>query len=353
MKRNSTIYLFITIICSLFLFTPSAKSENISMERIDYIEEFDEQISVDEELFEKDIYSTEDYDDYNIFTYEENDEEEQKNEIVLAPTQITNIGKRTTLKTGIERNYTVNRIQAFNTIWDDSENFKTTLRTNPSLMDTVPSLIQESHFRFHIDENTTTDWGHIALSSHNNLTLGFIDNLESSYDNGIKITTKSNRLNFSGAIYESQETHNPSGGLVLSTNELSTKAGSFIFGSGIYATDYINHHSKNTVGLFTKYNYNRFSLGLQIAQNKYFDKGDKYGTSCYIYPEYKINKSLTLSGGFTGNLGENYLKEEIGLTYKPFFNNPNDFSVSLKAIVYNGQGITNKQKIKIKTEFKL
>ena len=193
------------------------------------------------------------------------------------------------------------------------------------------------------------------MSSHNDITLGFIDKLEGDYDSGMKISANTGRINFSGALFQSLETQNASGGIVFSTNNIKTKnsKGSFVFGGGIYGTEYINQQANNTAGLFTKFSHEKFSLGLQLSGNRYFDKEEKFGTGLFLYPEYKINKSLTLSGGLAGFWGENYTKEEFGLKYKPYKNNPNDFSISLKTILYNGEGIRNKQRIKINTEFKI
>ena len=326
-------------------------SENsYSMDRIDYMANIAEQKSVDEELFDNPTYSSEEYEEYVVYSYEENEDDE--NTIILDKSSIkkkTNIK----LKAVIEKNYTVDRIEAFNTFWDDSKNFRTIINTHPYLLETVPSIIQESYYSYGIDEKTNIEWGHTALSSHNGMTLGFIDNMESSYDNGLKISSKAGKFNLSGAIYESMYSHNPSGGFVLSSEELKFHKSSFIFGGGIYATDYVNENSKNSAGIFTKYKYGRFSLGIQLAQDKSFTGKGEYSTSCYLYPTFKLNDSLTLTGGIAGFLDEKYAREEIGIVYKPFPNNENDFLISLKAAFYNGDGVVNKQRIKIKTEFKL
>ncbi|MGN1075742.1 MAG: helix-turn-helix domain-containing protein [Candidatus Enteromonas sp.] len=52
-------------------------------------------------------------------------------------------------------------------------------------------------------------------------------------------------------------------------------------------------------------------------------------------------------------IDQNYMQEQIGLTYKPTKNNPNEFSVSVNATLYNGEGTTTKQRVQLSTEFKL
>ena len=353
MKYFFKILIIIAIIFLKGAFVLSSENE-YSMDRIDYSSDLEEQITVDEELFTKDMYSSKDYDEYVVYTFEENEDENNENAIVLDKNNIS-YHSPVTIKTRIVKSYTVYRVEAFNTFWDDSKNFRTILYTTPSILDTVPSIIQESHYRFNINEYSRIDWGHAALSSHNGMTIGFIDKMENSYDSGLKFTSKFGNINFSSAIYESLETHNPSGGILFSTDELKFKShkGSLILGGGVYATDYINDNPKNAGGIFSKYNYGRFSIGMQIAQNSYSDRKNKYGTACYLYPSFKINDSLTLIAGLAGFFDENYAREEIGIVYKPVLNNPNEFSISLKATFYNGEGITNKQRIKLKTEFKL
>ena len=326
-------------------------ADEFSMERVNYTEDYDEQISLDEELFETDIYSSDDYDNYNVYTYE--DDEETENAICLTVTPQKEIKKTTVLKATIEKIYKPENVVAYNTYWDYSANYRTILQTNQYMQNPVSSVIQDSYFRFNTGNNTRIDWGRTALSSHNDITLGFISKLEGDYDSGMKFSANAGLINFSGAIFQSPETQNASGGVVFSTNNLKIKNSSVVFGGGIYGTEYINRQANNTAGLFTKFSHEKFSLGLQFAGNNYFDRDEKFGTGLFLYPEYKINNSLTFSGGLAGFFGENYNKEEFGIKYKPQRNNPNDFSISLKTIFYNGEGIRNKQRIKINTEFKI
>ena len=350
--RNKLKILLIILVLFFSSNTVFSTETSHAMDRIDYMTDFDGQKSVEQELFEKDEYSDDEYYNHTLYSLQKN--EDFENAILLEKNDVKN-KKRVVLKTGIEKSYKINRIESFNTIWDDSRNFRTTIYSTPSLMDTLPSLMQESHFRFNADETTQIDWGHTSLSSHDNMTVGFIDNMENIHDNGMRISSKLGNINISGAIFDSIQSQNPSGGLVFSTREFKTKyhKGSFVFGGGVYASDYANENSKNSAGIFTKYKYGRFSLGIQIAQSKSSAKNSQYETECYLYPSFKINNSLTLTGGISSHIYEQSAKEEIGITYKPFINNKNDFSISLKAVFYNGRGVESKQKIKIKTEFKL
>lgn len=347
-KNILKIFVFLIFSCYQTVF-----ANEFSMERIDYTENYNEQISLDEELFEKDIYSSSDYDDYNVFTY--NETENSENEICLIVSPKKESKPSTVLKATVEKIYKPESITAFNTFWDNSPNFRTVFNTGGYMRNSVASVIQDSYYRFDAGDNTKIDWGHTALSSHNDINVGFIDRLESDYDSGMKFSSDSGNINFSGALYQSLETQNASGGIVFSTNNLILKNnyGSVVFGGGIYGRDYTDGHPINTAGLFTKFSRKNFSLGLQFSGNSYYDRGEKFGTGLFFYPEYKISRSLTLSGGISGFFGENYSKEEFGIKYKPFNNNPNDFSVSLKTIFYNGEGIKNKQRIKINTEFKI
>ena len=347
---NKLKILLIAII--LFISTNAAYcgENSYSMDRIDYTANIVEQNSVDEELFDHNSCSPEQYDEYIVYSSEEDADNE--NTIVLEKNSIKK-KNNVKLKAVIEKSYTVNRIEAFNTFWDDSKNFKTIINSHPYFFKELPSFFQETYYSYNTDENSNISWGQNALSSHNDITVGFIDNMESNYDNGLKISTKLGKINLSGAIYDSIHSHTPSGGFVFSTEELHLQKGSLVFGGGLYATDYVNENSRNSAGIFTKYKRGRFSLGIQLAQDKSFTGNKEYGTSCYLYPSFKINDSLTLRGGIASYLDEKYAREEISIVYKPALNNENDFQISLSAAFYNGSGITGKQRIKIKTEFRL
>ena len=94
------------------------------------------------------------------------------------------------LEATIEKSYSFRSVEAFNTIWDSSENFRTMYRTTPSMLQTAPSIIHAAHYRFKPDEDTSVYWGHAALSSFDGISVGFIGKLESDYDTGLKIQTK-------------------------------------------------------------------------------------------------------------------------------------------------------------------
>ena len=351
MGYQDKIKIFITVLIFIFSVNSAISSEDsYSMERIDYTSDYNEQISVDKELFEAN--SDEQYDDYVVYSYEDKSQEDEENTIFLDKNTINSRPGKTVLKARIEKAYTVNQAESSNTLWDNSKNFKTILNTNPDVLKTLPSIFLESSYKYNLDEKSKIEWGQTYLSSHNGITAGFIDNIESSYDSGIKLSSKSGKLNISAGIYEATHTHDTSAGLVFSTEEFKIKShkGSFIIGGGVYSADYTDGESLTAAGVFTKYNYERFSLGVQIANKN--ENRNKNNAACYIYPSLKINNSLTLTGCLACYLDGQYAREEIGLVYKPS-KYQNDLSLSLRLAFYNGDGTVNKQRIKIMSEFKI
>lgn len=321
------------------------------IEKVTYMEDADEQESVDEELFGEES----EYEEYDVYT-EEPDDEDTTEMIVLAPDEQQLKKSNTVLQATIEKSYSFRAVEAFNTIWDNSANFRTTFRTTPSMMQTAPSIIHAAHYRFKTDENTSVYWGHAALSSHDDISVGFVGKLESSYDTGLKIESKIGGLNVATAIYDSLETNNPAGGVVVSSNELKIKGvkGSFKLGGGFYSNECGDESaSANSTGLFARYKNGRFSLGAQLGKTQYASSRGSYGTSIYLYPEYRLTNAWTLKTKLANHIDQNYMQEQIGLTYKPTKNNPNEFSVSVNASLYNGEGTTTKQRVQLSTEFKL
>ena len=318
------------------------------IEKIVYTEEYDSQETIDEELFGEES----EYEEYDVYT-EIDEEPENTNEMIVLAPPVEN-KYQPVLKATVEKIYSFRSIDSFNTIWDNSDNFRTLYRTVPSMMQTAPSIIHAAHYKFKPDDNTSVDWGHSALSSFDGLSVGFIEKLESDYDSGMKITTKIGKLNISSAIYDSLETNNPAGGMLISTNDFSLgeMKGKIRFGGGIYTNEYGNTNaSKNSYGLFTQYKKGRFTLGAQIGKTQF--SNENYGTSIYLYPKIRLTNSLTITSKIANHFEQNYNQEEIGLTYKPARNNPNDFSISINASLYNGEGTKNKQRLKLSTEFKL
>ena len=110
--------------------------------------------------------------------------------IILAPDDLTRQQKGIVLHASIEKSYSFRAVEAFNTIWDGSKNFRTSYMTLPSMMQTAPSVIHAAYYRYRPDINTSVYWGHAALSSFNGNSLGFVGKLESDYDSGLKIETK-------------------------------------------------------------------------------------------------------------------------------------------------------------------
>lgn len=325
-------------------------AENNKIERITYTEEYDSQETIDEELFGEES----EYEEYDIYTEEEEEPDDTTEMIILAP--VENYGKTPRLEATIEKIYSFRSIEAFNTIWDESNNFRTIYRTVPSMLQTAPSIIHAAHYRFNTDENTSIYWGHAALSSFDGISVGFVGKLESDYDSGLKINTKIGKMNVSAAIYDSLETNNPAGGVLISSEELSfgKMKGTIKVGGGIYTNEYGDESaSKNSGGLFARYKRGKFSIGTQIGETQYSNSNGKYGTSLYLYPTYQITDSLYFKTKIAAHLTQNYNQEEIGVTYKPSKNNPNEFSLSINASLYNGEGTTNKQRLKLSTEFKL
>ena len=317
-------------------------------------ENFSEQESIDSELFDD-----AEYEEYDVYTVEEDTEEEAEDTtemIVLAPENIPSKKSGKVLNATIEKSYSFRSVEAFNTIWDSSDNFRTTFRTTPSLMQTAPSVIHAANYRLRPDENTAVYWGHSSLSDQDDVSVGFVGRLESSYDTGMKINTKLGKVNVSTGIYESLETNNPAGGVVLSSDYMNLKGtkGAIKFGGGFYSNEcFDNTSSRNSGGLFAQYKNGNFSLGAQIGQTESSSRDGNYNTSLYITPKYKLSKSLSISSKLASHVDENYMQEEIGVTYKPFKNNPNEVSFSVNATLYNGEGTTNKQRLKFSTEFKL
>lgn len=356
LNKILSIVLNLLIICCFIMYpAKSASADDFSMEKVTYSEDYEAQESIDEELFGEES----EYEEYDVYT-EVADYDEQEDDttqmIILAPDEFSKNSPGMTLHATVEKSYSFRSVEAFNTIWDNSQNFRTLYRTLPSMMQTAPSIIHAAHYRFRPDENTSVYWGHASLSSFNGTSVGFVGKLESDYDTGLKIETKLGKMHVGAAIYDSLETNNPSGGIVVSSEELKIGRmnGSFILGGGVYTNEAGNDaDSTNAAGIFTKYKKGRFSLGAQFAKTQYASSKGEYGSSFYLYPEYKLTNSLSIKSKIANHIDQNYNQEEIGLTYKPAKNNPNDFSISLNATLYNGEGTTNKQRFKLSTQFKL
>lgn len=345
----------------LFITTTSnfstAKADDFSssseIEKITYVEDADEQESIDEELFGEES----EYEEYDVYTEVPDDEEEDTTQmIILAPDEQQLKKSNTILQASVEKSYSFRAVEAFNTIWDNSANFRTTFMTLPSMKETAPSIIHAANYRFKTDENTSIYWGHASLSSQDDISVGFVGKLESSYDTGLKINTKIGGLNVSSAIYDSLETNNPAGGVVVSSDELKIKGlkGSLKLGGGFYSNECGDETaSANSTGFFARYKNGRFSLGAQVGKTQYASSKGRYGTSVYLYPEFRLTNAWTLKTKLANHIDQNYMQEQIGLTYKPTKNNPNEFSVSVNASLYNGEGTTTKQRVQLSTEFKL
>ena len=218
MNTNGKIrFLTVCLLLILFAFLSEQKvfAENNFIERITYTEEYDSQATIDEELFGEES----EYEEYTVYT-EIDDIEEDTAEIIEYIPEKKKTKKAMVLEATIEKSYSFRSVEAFNTIWDSSENFRTMYRTTPSMLQTAPSIIHAAHYRFKPDEDTSVYWGHAALSSFDGISVGFIGKLESDYDTGLKIQTKIGGMNLSTAIYDSLETNNPAGGMILSSDEL-------------------------------------------------------------------------------------------------------------------------------------
>lgn len=352
-NKKSLIATICILLLSCLMTSQFAYAEINDEDKIQYtIQDSENEDSIDSELFD----NTE-YEEYDIYTIEDDDNEDTSEMIILAPENNTNDKKsKTTLNATIEKSYSFRSIQAFNTIWDNSDNFRTTFRTTPSLMQTAPSVIHAANYKFRPDNQTSIYWGHASLSSQDDVSVGFVGKLESDYDSGMKINTKIGKLNVSTGIYESLETNNASGGIVISSDELKLAGlkGTLKLGGGFYANEYgDNTSSKNSTGIFARYKQGNFSIAAQIGETQYSDNNSKFGTSIYINPQYQLTKTVSLTSKIASHLDQNYTQEEVGITYKPIKNNPNEVSFSVNATMYNGEGTTNKQRLKFSTEFKL
>lgn len=348
MSKNFLTIVYILIFILMNFACNIVKAEDFQMERVTYSEDYDTQPTLDEELFDEES----EYEEYVVYS-DASEEEDTTEMIVLAPEKKPT--KVPVLQAAVEKSYSFRSVEAFHAIWDNSENFRTLYRTVPSMMETAPSIIHSANYRFSPDEQTSVYWGHSALSSSFGESLSFISKLESSYDSGIKIAAKAGRLNITTGIYNSLETNNPSGGVVISSDDLKIKhlKGIFNIGGGIYANEYGNSASANSGGIYTRYTQGKFSLGFQVGKTQYSDEHSKYGTSLYIMPSYEITDRISLKSKIASHLDEKTMQEEIGITYKPFKYNPNDFSVSLNTTFKNGRNSENKQTFELKTEFKL
>ena len=333
---------------------PTETSENLDENTEELSENILPQESIDSELFDDS-----EYEEYDVYTVEDDTEEAEEDTtemIVLAPENLPNRKSKKVLNATIEKSYSFRSVEAFNTIWDSSDNFKTTFRTTPSLMQTAPSVIHAANYRLKPDENTAVYWGHSSLSSQDDVSVGFVGRLESSYDSGMKIDTKLGKLNVSTGIYESLETNNPAGGVIFSSDYMNIKGtkGSIKVGGGFYSNEcFDNTSSRNSGGFFAQYKQGKFSIGTQIGQTESSSREGSYNTSLYITPKYQLSKSLSISSKIASHVDENYIQQDFGITYKPYKNNPNEVSFSVKATLYNGEGTENKQRLEFSTKFKL
>ena len=82
--------------------------------------------------------------------------------------------------------------------------------------------------------------------------------------------------------------------IILSSNsiKLPYNIGSFVIGSAYFANEE-QEDNKTTTGGFLEYSYKRLKLNAQIGESKY-SGSNKFDTSIYLIPEFKISDSLYL-----------------------------------------------------------
>lgn len=232
---------------------------------------------------------------------------------------------------GVEKTEEKNEIGADNMFWYDSNNFRNTYYQNEKNTSPMPIMFNNSYVSNKMGKNTMVYVGQNSLGAFKDQSVGFIRANETTYDNGAKIITGTDKVNFTAGIYDSTLNHNLSGGAALSSKPIRLKKvkGSFVFGGGYY-TNELDYDNKNTAGIFGQYRLQRFKLTLQAAKSKYSDSNG-LENSLYFTPEYQLTDSLSIRTRFVKNIAQNVDQNEIGLSYKPKKYNPRDFELEFNA----------------------
>lgn len=254
---------------------------------------------------------------------------------------------------GIEKSKEYNEVGAANMFWYDSKNFINTYYQDFRNTLPLPVLFNSAYIMNQMGENTKVSVGQSSLSGFKDISIGFMRDNETRYDNGAKIVTGNDKINFTAGVYDSTLDHNLSGGLAISSAPIKVRniKGSFVVGGGYY-TNEMDVNNKNSAGIFGQYRLNRLRLNLQAAKSKYANS-DNIDTSLYFSPELQLTNSLSVKTRFITNLSQETSQNEIGLSYKPKRANLRDLELEFNAANACSGPDTNKPKFRFMAKFRV
>lgn len=254
---------------------------------------------------------------------------------------------------GVEKTEDRAPIGADNTFWYDSNNFRNTYYQDEKNNSPLPIMFNNSYLTKQMGKNTTVYLGQTSLGAFKDQSVGFIRANETTFDNGARIVTGTDKVNFTAGIYDSTLDHTMSGGAALSSAPIKIKKikGSFVFGGGYY-TNELAYDNKSTAGLFGQYRFKRLRLALQAAKSKYASSND-LENSLYFVPEFQLTDSISIKTRFIKNIAQNVDQNEIGLCYKPKKYNPRDFEIEFNAANTYEYSQAGKPKFRFFAKFKV
>lgn len=254
---------------------------------------------------------------------------------------------------GIEKSKEYNEVDAVNMFWYKSKNFTNTYYQDYKNTLPLPVLFNSSYIMNQMDENTKVYVGQSSLSGFKDVSIGFMRGSETNYDNGAKIVTGNDKMNFTAGVYDSTLNHTLSGGAAISSTPIKIRRikGSFIFGGGYY-TNELDNNNKNSGGIFGQYRLNRLKLNLQASKSKYVNS-ENIDTSLYFSPEFQLTDSISIKTRFITNITQEVNQNEIGLSYKPKKNNLRDLEIEFNAANPSSGVDANKPKFRFMAKFRV
>ena len=235
-------------------------------------------------------------------------------------------------------------------IWDEDKLFRYMYYSDESNLRVLPSYGSlNSYLTANLDENTTVMIGQDGISSINGDTVNFAYANSSYYSSGARIDGKQKYFNYSVGAFNETDTLNQEMAAIVSTKpvHLFNSKGTFYTGGGVF-TNLMDDVNKNTTGVFTQYNNDKFSVGAQLARSSYSKDGYNGSSSAHFLTTYKFNDNLTLKNKIVKNFDIDEIQGEMGVVYSP----TDRLQFELTAANYQSQNIITRQRLKFTTSFK-
>ncbi len=225
-------------------------------------------------------------------------------------------------------------------------NFWNTKSARPYMQSSLPMEINVE-----IGANAKVYVGQVFLSDFENVTLKFMRERETYYNEGAKITVSGQLFDYSVGFFNSTLNNDVSAGSIISTKPLDLKNfGAVTLGGAHYIYD-INNDMVNTLGLFSSYKNKKFILNTQFANSrKLLD--NTYENKFYLMPELLLTNSLSLKLILQQNLTDLSTQKGFGIKYKPF-KNSNKFEVELNTTTKYSDSLEPSQRLNFSTKFKI